>query len=47
MKKIVTVGGRVPSLSSWRWCPASCGVPVFDCKNVCKNIENRENIEVL
>lgn len=25
----------------------SCGVPVFDCKNVCKNIENRENIEVL
>lgn len=26
---------------------ASCGVPVFDCKNVCKNIENRENIEVL
>lgn len=26
---------------------ASCGVPVFDCKNVCKNIQNRENIEVL
>ena len=26
---------------------ASCGVPVFDCKNVCKNIRNRENIEVL
>ena len=26
---------------------AACGVPVFDCKNVCKNIENRENIEVL
>lgn len=25
----------------------SCGVPVFDCKNVCKNISNRENIEVL
>ena len=24
-----------------------CGVPVFDCKNVCKNIKNRENIEVL
>lgn len=24
-----------------------CGVPVFDCKNVCKNICNRENIEVL
>ena len=24
-----------------------CGVPVFDCKNVCKNIQNRENIEVL
>lgn len=24
-----------------------CGVPVFDCKNVCKNIINRENIEVL
>ena len=24
-----------------------CGVPVFDCKNVCKGIENRENIEVL
>lgn len=26
---------------------SACGVPVFDCKNVCKNIENRENIEVL
>lgn len=26
---------------------ANCGVPVFDCKNVCKNISNRENIEVL
>lgn len=25
----------------------NCGVPVFDCKNVCKNIGNRENIEVL
>lgn len=25
----------------------ACGVPVFDCKNVCKSIENRENIEVL
>lgn len=25
----------------------SCGVPVFDCKNVCKNIKNRENVEVL
>ena len=25
----------------------NCGVPVFDCKNVCKNIENRKNIEVL
>ena len=25
----------------------SCGVPVFDCKNVCKNVSNRENIEVL
>lgn len=24
-----------------------CGVPVFDCKNVCKGIENRENIETL
>lgn len=24
-----------------------CGVPVFDCKNVCKGIQNRENIEVL
>lgn len=26
---------------------AGCGVPVFDCKNVMKNIPNRENIEVL
>lgn len=26
---------------------SSCGVPVFDCKNVCKSIQNRENIEVL
>lgn len=26
---------------------ASCGIPVFDCKNVCKYIQNRENIEVL
>ena len=26
---------------------ANCGVPVFDCKNVMKNISNRENIEVL
>ena len=26
---------------------AACGVPVFDCKNVCKNIADRENIEVL
>lgn len=25
----------------------SAGVPVFDCKNVTKNIENKENIEVL
>ena len=25
----------------------SCGVPVFDCKNVCKHLKNRENIEVL
>lgn len=25
----------------------TCGVPVFDCKNVCKNISNRENLEVL
>ena len=25
----------------------SCGVPVFDCKNVCKDLANRENIEVL
>lgn len=24
-----------------------CGVPVFDCKNVCKNVKGRENIEVL
>ncbi len=24
-----------------------CGVPVFDCKNVCKTVRNRENIEVL
>ena len=24
-----------------------CGIPVFDCKNVCKSIQNRENIEVL
>ena len=24
-----------------------CGVPVFDCKNVTKHIQNRENIEVL
>ena len=24
-----------------------CGVPVFDCKNVCKAVQNRENIEVL
>lgn len=24
-----------------------CGVPVFDCKNVCKGIENRENVETL
>lgn len=24
-----------------------CGVPVFDCKNVCKGLKNRENIEVL
>ena len=24
-----------------------CGVPVFDCKNVCKGIKNWENIEVL
>ena len=24
-----------------------CGVSVFDCKNVCKNVKNRENIEVL
>lgn len=26
---------------------ANCGVPVFDCKNVCKGIQNRENIETL
>ena len=26
---------------------ASCGVPVFDCKNVCKHLPHRENIEVL
>ena len=26
---------------------ADAGVPVFDCKNVCKNLSNRENIEVL
>ncbi len=26
---------------------ASCGVPVFDCKNVCKHIQNRESLEVL
>ena len=26
---------------------AACGVPVFDCKNVCKNVKNQENIEVL
>ena len=26
---------------------ANAGVPVFDCKNVMKNIKNRENIEVL
>ena len=25
----------------------SCGVPVFDCKNVCRDVKNRENIEVL
>ena len=25
----------------------SAGIPVFDCKNICKNIVNRENIEVL
>lgn len=25
----------------------TCGVPVFDTKNVCKSIKNRENIEVL
>ena len=26
---------------------AGCGVPVFDCKNVCKDITNRDSIEVL
>ena len=26
---------------------ADCGVPVFDCKNVTKNLTNRKNIEVL
>lgn len=26
---------------------AACNVPVFDCKNVCKNVAKRENIEVL
>ena len=26
---------------------ANAGVPVFDCKNVTKNIANKENIEVL
>jgi len=26
---------------------ANAGVPVFDCKNVTKNIENKTNIEVL
>ena len=26
---------------------ANVGVPVFDCKNVTKNIENKANIEVL
>lgn len=26
---------------------AEAGVPVFDCKNVMKNLRNRENIEVL
>lgn len=25
----------------------SCGILVFDCKNVCRGIKNRENIEVL
>ena len=24
-----------------------CGVPVFDCKNVCKNLPNREDVETL
>ena len=24
-----------------------CGVPVFDCKNVTKNVKNRESLEVL
>ena len=26
---------------------ANAGIPVFDCKNVCRNIQNQENIEVL
>lgn len=26
---------------------AACGVPVFDCKNVCRDVRNRDNIEVL
>ena len=26
---------------------ANVGVPVFDCKNVTKNLTNKENIEVL
>ena len=26
---------------------AGCGVPVFDCKNVCKDIADRKNVEVL
>lgn len=25
----------------------SCGVPVFDCKNVCRDLKSKENIEVL
>lgn len=25
----------------------ACGIPVFDCKNVCKNLTQQENIEVL
>ena len=25
----------------------SCDVPVFDCKNVAKNVRDRKNIEVL